>query len=74
AKNCNMEMVLLEEMDGDDEHPLKKMIAEHQQYTNSQVAAHVLSYWPTAIKHLVKVMPIDYKAVLEKIKHVTQLV
>ncbi|MFM7487253.1 MAG: glutamate synthase-related protein, partial [Cytophagales bacterium] len=74
AKNCNMEMVLLEEMDGDDEHLLKKMIAEHQQYTNSQVAAHVLSYWPTAIKHLVKVMPIDYKAVLEKRKHVTQLV
>ncbi|MFM8832362.1 MAG: glutamate synthase large subunit [Cytophagales bacterium] len=66
AKNCNMEMVLLEEMDGDDERLLKKMIAEHQRYTNSQVAAHVLSYWPTAIKHFVKVMPIDYKAVLEK--------
>ncbi|MFM8741390.1 MAG: glutamate synthase large subunit [Cytophagales bacterium] len=38
AKNCNMEMVLLEEMDGDDERLLKKMIAEHQRYTNSQVA------------------------------------
>lgn len=68
AKNCNMEIVLLEEMDGDDELLLKKMIASHQEFTNSEVAAQILSYWPTAFKHFVKVMPIDYKAVLEKRK------
>ncbi|MFN7438226.1 MAG: glutamate synthase subunit alpha, partial [Bacteroidota bacterium] len=73
AKNCNMEMVLLDEMDGEDELLLKKMIHAHQQYTNSQVAAHLLSYWSSAFKHFVKVMPIDYKAVLEK-RRVTQLV
>jgi glutamate synthase (NADPH/NADH) large chain len=69
AKNCNMEMVLLEEMDGDDEQLLKNMITEHQQYTTSQVAAHVLSYWSSAIKNFVKVMPIDYKTVLQKKKN-----
>jgi glutamate synthase (NADPH/NADH) large chain len=73
AKNCNMEMVLLDEMDGEDELLLKKMIDAHQQFTNSQVAAHLISYWASAFKHFVKVMPIDYKAVLEK-KKMNQLV
>lgn len=73
AKNCNMEMVLLDEMDGEDELLLKKMIDAHQQFTNSQVAAHLISYWTSAFKHFVKVMPIDYKAVLEK-KKAVQLV
>ena len=73
AKNCNMEMVLLDEMDGEDELLLKKMIDAHQKFTNSQVAAHLLSYWASAFKHFVKVMPIDFKAVLEK-KKAVQLV
>lgn len=73
AKNCNMEMVLLDEMNGEDELLLKKMIDAHQKFTNSQVAAHILSYWASAFKHFVKVMPIDYKAVLEK-KRIVQLV
>jgi glutamate synthase domain-containing protein 3 len=68
-----MEMVLLDEMDGEDELLLKKMIDAHQQFTNSQVAAHLISYWASAFKHFVKVMPIDYKAVLEK-KKMNQLV
>ena len=74
AKNCNMEMVLLDEMDDEDELLLKKMINAHHQFTNSQVAAHLLSYWPSAFRHFMKVIPIDYKAVLEKKKTVGQLV
>ncbi len=68
AKNCNMEMVLLEEIDEEDERLLKKMISEHQHHSNSQMAARVLSDWPSSLKQFVKVMPIDYKAVLEKRK------
>jgi glutamate synthase (NADPH/NADH) large chain len=68
VKNCNMEMVLLDTIDEDEQRMLKKIISQHQQYTQSDVAAHVLSYWPTAFKQFLKVMPVDYKAVLDKNK------
>ena len=42
------------------------------EFTQSKLAAHILSYWQTAFKQFIKVMPIDYKAVLEK-KRITQL-
>jgi glutamate synthase domain-containing protein 3 len=42
------------------------MILSHHEFTQSKIAAHLLSYWQTAFKHFVKVMPIDYKAVLQK--------
>jgi glutamate synthase (NADPH/NADH) large chain len=68
VKNCNMEMVLLDTIDEEEQRLLKKMITQHQQHTQSDVAAHVLSYWPRAFKQFIKVMPVDYKAVLEKNK------
>lgn len=68
VKNCNMEMVLLDIIEEDEQRMLKQMIARHQQYTQSDIAAHVLSYWPTAFRQFIKVMPIDYKAVLDKQK------
>ena len=66
VKNCNMEMVLLDTLESEDETILKRMIQSHQLYTKSNLASHILSYWPTAFKQFVKVMPVDYKAVLEK--------
>lgn len=70
VKNCNMEMVLLDTIDEEEQRMLKQLITRHQQYTNSDVAGHVLSYWPKAFKQFIKVMPVDYKAVLEKNKKV----
>ena len=63
-----MEMVMLDTLDQEDEQLLHSMIEAHQKFTNSEVAAHILSYWPNAYKNFIKVMPIDYKAVLEKRK------
>ena len=68
AKNCNMEMVAFDPMDGEDEELLRTMIKNHQSLTGSELAAHVLSYWPNSFKQFIKVMPVDYKAVLEKRK------
>lgn len=68
ARNCNTEMVLLESLDSDDKELLKSRIQEHQRLTNSDTAAHILSYWSGALQQFVKVMPIDYKAALEKRK------
>ncbi|MFN5071931.1 MAG: glutamate synthase large subunit [Cyclobacteriaceae bacterium] len=68
VKNCNLEMVLPDTLDGEDEVFLRELIMAHQQLTKSDVAAHVLSYWPRVIKQFIKVMPVDYKAVLERKK------
>ncbi|MBX2899017.1 MAG: glutamate synthase large subunit [Cyclobacteriaceae bacterium] len=68
VKNCNMEMVLLDTLDEEDEHLLHTLIAEHHKLTASETAAHILGYWASTFKNFIKVMPIDYKAVLEKRK------
>ncbi|MBS1505022.1 MAG: glutamate synthase large subunit [Bacteroidetes bacterium] len=68
AKNCNMEMVSFDTLDAEDEEFLRDIIKNHQQYTGSELALHVLGYWPHSFKQFVKVMPTDYKAVLEKRK------
>lgn len=67
-KNCNMEMVLLDTLDEEDEQLLHTLIETHAKETRSEVAAHLLSYWATTFTNFIKVMPIDYKAVLEKRK------
>ncbi len=73
AKNCNMEMVAFDPLYAEDEELLRAMINEHQRLTKSELALHILSYWPNAFKQFIKVMPVDYKAVLEKRK-IAQLV
>jgi len=68
VRNCNMEMVLLDTIDEEEQRMLKQLIKDHKDLTNSDVAAHILSYWPTAFQQFIKVMPVDYKAVLDKKK------
>ena len=68
VKNCNMEMVMLDTLDQEDQELLKKMIEEHHQLTKSETASHVLGYWTKSIHDFIKVIPVDYKAVLEKRK------
>jgi glutamate synthase domain-containing protein 3 len=67
-KNCNMEMVMLDTLDEEDERLLSSMINEHQQVTKSNLAAHVLVTGQVLLNNFIKVMPVDYKAVLEKRK------
>jgi glutamate synthase (NADPH/NADH) large chain len=65
-RNCNMEMVMFDDIDASDEELLKKMIFEHLNFTGSDVASELLKHWETSIKKFVKVMPVEYKAVLQK--------
>ena len=66
---CNMEMVALERMDDDaDIQELHHMIEQHLAYTESEIAAELLSNWGASVKQFVKVMPTDYKRVLEERK------
>ncbi|NOY67112.1 MAG: glutamate synthase large subunit, partial [Gammaproteobacteria bacterium] len=69
ASKCNMGMVELEKMDVDEDiQELKQMIEQHLEYTGSGVAKRLLSDWNASLGQFIKVMPTDYKRVLEKLK------
>ncbi|MEC9070179.1 MAG: glutamate synthase large subunit [SAR324 cluster bacterium] len=70
--NCNTEMVDLESVDETEEKIwLRKTIERHQQYTGSQRADNLLKNWEEVLAKFVKVMPIEYKAVLEKLQKIS---
>jgi glutamate synthase (NADPH) large chain len=72
VEHCNMEMVEFDKMDEDDMYLLKELIKNHYKYTGSEVADKFLKDWDNTLKHFVKVMPTDYKAVLLKKKQLNQ--
>ncbi len=67
ADNLNSEMVELEEFDDNDVEWLYEILTAHQQATDSAVAQRILADWPRSIGDFVKVMPRDYKRVLQAI-------
>jgi glutamate synthase domain-containing protein 3 len=65
---CNTETFELESLDAaDDISELRTLITNHQKYTGSTVAEHILNNWKSELTRFVKVMPTDYKRVLEEI-------
>jgi glutamate synthase (NADPH/NADH) large chain/glutamate synthase (ferredoxin) len=64
---CNTEMVELEIVSELQEQKwLRKWIERHQDYTKSYRAASLLENWEKTLSQFVKVMPIEYRAALEK--------
>jgi glutamate synthase (NADPH/NADH) large chain len=61
----NQEMVDLQRLTPDDLRWLREVVARHQQYTDSTVAASLLGDWPRRSAGFTKVMPRDYQRVLE---------
>ena len=49
-----------------DEAILRELIEAHFKYTGSEVARDILDDWDTVLNQFVKVMPIDYRKVLEQ--------
>jgi glutamate synthase (ferredoxin) len=71
-RNCNLQMVALEKLEDPEEVALvREMIEKHHRYTQSQKASAVLENWEEYLPKFVKVMPRDYKRVLEAFKRVT---
>ena len=52
---------------------LKEIIQKHFEYTNSTVAQKILLDWNIAVSQFTKVMPIDYKRILQKEKRSSSL-
>ena len=66
---CNPDMVALEPMvSAADIAELRRMIEAHLRHTGSAVAERLLSDWRHSLEAFVKVMPTDYKRVLEQRK------
>ena len=64
---CNLGMVVLEKVEtAEDTAELKELIKRHQDKTDSSVAARILESWDDSLPKFIKVMPVDYKRVLEE--------
>ncbi|MGB7412921.1 MAG: glutamate synthase-related protein, partial [Thermosynechococcaceae cyanobacterium] len=69
ATRCNTEMVDLEQLEDPEEiNDLKEMIQRHIDYTESKRGIKVLADWEAMVPKFVKVMPRDYKRVLQAIE------
>jgi glutamate synthase (NADPH/NADH) large chain len=65
ASMVNTEMVDIESVEADDALWLRRMVEAHARETGSAVAVRLLSRWRESVRSFVKVMPRDYKRVLE---------
>jgi len=71
AKRVNPEMVGLEALsDAGEIAEVKALIQQHADYTDSELAWRVLIRWEELLPQFVKVMPNDYKRVLEAFSRV----
>ena len=66
---CNKEMVDLEPLAEDEDIDLVRSLLErHREHTGSTVADRLLQDWQATISRFVKVMPLDYRRVLNEQK------
>jgi glutamate synthase domain-containing protein 3 len=66
---CNLDMVELESVyRQEDKDLLRKLVERHHALTASPHAKHILDAWPDMIGRFVKVIPIDYRKALEKMR------
>ncbi|HUK82990.1 MAG TPA: glutamate synthase large subunit [Verrucomicrobiae bacterium] len=66
---CNRQMVALERLtDRGEIEFVREMISQHADYTKSQRAWKILSLWDEMVPKFVRVMPKDYKRVLEQLQ------
>jgi glutamate synthase (ferredoxin) len=70
ATRCNMQMVGLETLEDPSEiAEVRQIIQKHVDYTKSDKAKTVLDRWEEMVPKFVKVMPKDYKRVLQAINN-----
>jgi glutamate synthase (NADPH/NADH) large chain len=72
-KNClNPAMVEAEPVSTEaDQRMLRDLIQKHTQLTESELGRRILDIWEVSLKHFLKVVPLDYKKVLEA-KHLDE--
>jgi glutamate synthase (ferredoxin) len=72
-RRCNKDMVYLERLEDEEEiEEVKEMIRKHVEYTKSERARKILALWEEMVPKFVKVMPKDYKRMLQAMKRVQE--
>ena len=70
---CNLDLVELETVwQEPDKQLLCELIERHEALTGSKRARHILKAWPDMVGKFVKVMPIDYRKALERMRAAEQ--
>ncbi len=70
---CNLDMVDLESIwQESDQKLLRSLIERHLQWTGSRRAKRILDKWDEMAGRFVKVMPIDYRRALERLRELEQ--
>jgi len=70
---CNLDMVELESVwKEEDKNLLHDLIQQHLKWTGSSRAQYLLDAWPDMVGKFVKVVPIDYRKALEKMRAAQQ--
>ncbi len=67
-KRCNLDMVVLEKIDVGDVETIKNLLFNHHKYTQSPQAKEVLDNFRKYSGIFIKVMPLEYKRILEQTK------
>ncbi len=71
---CNLDMVELEPLRHEDDlKTLRHLIEQHYHWTASGRAKRILDRWPEMLGRFVKVMPIDYRKALERLRERDQV-
>ena len=70
--HCNQDMVEIEGVTDDDLAEIKNMIKRHVEYTHSDRGREILMHWDEYSAKFARVMPKDYKRMLEAIKKVQE--
>jgi glutamate synthase domain-containing protein 3 len=66
---CNLDMVELENVwQEEDQKRLYELIVRHYTWTDSKQAERILEKWPEMVGKFVKVLPIDYRDAMERIR------
>jgi glutamate synthase (ferredoxin) len=68
ANRCNLETVSLEILDQRDMQEVEELLKRHAVYTHSARAWQLLALWQETAPKFVKVMPKDYRRVVEALQ------
>ncbi len=73
ARRCNGQMVALEKLEDRAEiEEVRTMVQRHAEFTRSQRALKILVLWDDYVPRFVKVLPKDYKRVLQSLRRVRE--
>jgi len=72
-KRCNLDMVEIEPLKyKKDESIIKDLLTKHYAYTKSTVALHLLINWPQEKEKFLRVIPFEYKKIVEETDQVSE--